>query len=172
MIFRKFFPGSRNLPSLLILLAALGLAGCAAAPQPSSTPKPPSAPKIEKAQPARKTISSYVVAGQRYHVLADAAGFTEEGLASWYGNQFHGRKTASGERFDQFALTAAHKTLPFGTMVSVRNAANGQTVVVRINDRGPFGRGHVIDLSKGAAQKIGLKSTGPVTIKAVGKSGK
>ena len=86
------------------------------------------------------------------------------GKASWYGPGFHGRRTASGERFNQHALTAAHKTLPLGTHVMVRNLANDETVIVKINDRGPFVRGRVIDLSKAAAQAIKLAGTGPVEI--------
>jgi rare lipoprotein A len=77
-------------------------------------------------------------------------------MASWYGPGFHGRKTASGERFNTGALTAAHKTLPFGTRVRVVNVHTGRSVVVRINDRGPFIRGRVIDLSKAAARAIGM----------------
>lgn len=82
------------------------------------------------------------------------------GMASWYGPGFHGRRTANGERFNQYALTAAHKSLPFGTKVKVTNLRNGQSVVVRINDRGPYAHGRVIDLSKGAAQAIGVHSSG------------
>ncbi|WP_427968444.1 septal ring lytic transglycosylase RlpA family protein [Altererythrobacter sp.] len=78
------------------------------------------------------------------------------GMASYYGRKFHGRRTASGERFDMNALTAAHRTLPFGSLVRVTNPRNGRSVVVRINDRGPFARGRMIDLSRAAAEQIGL----------------
>ncbi|MBX3611189.1 MAG: septal ring lytic transglycosylase RlpA family protein [Hydrogenophaga sp.] len=90
----------------------------------------------------------------------------ERGLASWYGAQHHGKRTASGEPFDMRALTAAHKTLPFGTRVRVLNPANGASVVVRINDRGPFTPGRVIDLSRAAAERIGLIRAGvaPVVV--------
>lgn len=90
----------------------------------------------------------------------------ERGLASWYGERFHGRRTASGEPFDMHALTAAHKTLPFGTQVRVRHATTGQEVLVRINDRGPHVRGRIIDLSRAAAAAIGLVHTGvaPVVV--------
>lgn len=84
----------------------------------------------------------------------------QAGLASWYGEQFHGRKTASGERFDSMDMTAAHKTLPFGTRVCVRSSVTGKSVVVRINDRGPFAPGRVIDLSKAAAQELGMLGLG------------
>lgn len=161
---------------LICLMAAIGLTGCGAkATRPEDKPGPPQsnvhfeAAEEAMVQPIRETASSYVVGGRRYHVLADPAGFTEEGLGAWYGKRFQGRKTSSGEKFDMRKLTAAHKTLPFGTMVEVRNLANNRTVVVRVNDRGPFSQGHIIDLSKGAAEKIGLLSTGPVTIRVVSK---
>ena len=85
---------------------------------------------------------------------------TISGAASWYGPQFHGRQTANGEIFDMDALTAAHPSLPFGTQVRVINEANGRSVVVRINDRGPFTGGREIDLSRSAAQQIGLLASG------------
>lgn len=88
----------------------------------------------------------------------------QRGIASWYGPGFHGRKTASGERFDMGELTAAHKTLPFGTRVLVHNPRNGKEVVVRINDRGPYVAGRVIDLSKAAAAALGFKGRGHETV--------
>jgi rare lipoprotein A len=93
------------------------------------------------------------------------------GMASWYGPGFHGRKTASGERFNQNALTAAHRSLPFGTKVRVTNVNNGRSVIVRINDRGPFHGNRIIDLSKGAARAIGVMSSGvaPVRIQILGR---
>lgn len=93
-------------------------------------------------------------------------GSTITGKASWYGGKFHGRKTASGERFDKRALTAAHRTLPFGTKVRVTNLGNDKSVVVRITDRGPFGRRErIIDLSEAAAEVIGMKRAGVVRIR-------
>ncbi|KLE33574.1 septal ring lytic transglycosylase RlpA family protein [Aurantiacibacter gangjinensis] len=86
------------------------------------------------------------------------------GMASYYGRRFHGRPTANGERFDMHAMTAAHRTLPFGSMVRVTNTRNGQSVVVRINDRGPFIRGRTIDLSRGAAEQIGMVSAGHASV--------
>lgn len=87
------------------------------------------------------------------------------GVASYYGRRFHGRLTANGERFDMYAMTAAHKTLPFGTLVRVTNPANGRTVTVRINDRGPFIAGREIDLSRGAAEQIGMIASGHARVK-------
>lgn len=90
--------------------------------------------------------------------------YFETGIASWYGAQFHGRKTANGELFDKNGLTAAHKTLPFNTMVLVRNVANGREVLVRINDRGPFAKGRIIDLSEAGARELGMIGTGTAQV--------
>jgi len=97
----------------------------------------------------------------------------ERGGASWYGIQFHQRKTANGERFDMMAMTAAHKTLPFNTRVCVRSLVNGSEVLVRINDRGPYAQGRVIDLSRAAADRIGLTGLGikQVALSVVGPAG-
>ena len=92
-------------------------------------------------------------------------GFTQVGKASWYGDKEHNRKTANGERFDKNAYTAAHKTLPFGTVVRVTNLENGRDVVVRINDRGPFIRGRIIDLSYGSAKSVDLIRMGVAKVK-------
>lgn len=88
----------------------------------------------------------------------------QNGMASWYGPGFHGKRTASGERFDTNEMTAAHRTLPFGTKVRVVNKRNGKSVVVRINDRGPYAHGRVIDLSKASAQALGISGVGAVEI--------
>lgn len=95
----------------------------------------------------------------------------QRGIASWYGGSFHGQLCANGERFNQYAMTAAHRTLPFGTRVRVTNRNNGQSVIVRINDRGPFVRGRIIDLSVGAAQQIGMYGSGvaPVEVEVLGR---
>ena len=97
------------------------------------------------------------------------SGFEQEGMASWYGLEYHGRITASGERFNQNAMTAAHKELPFGTVVRVTNQLNGRDIVVRINDRGPFIPGRIIDLSRKAARKLDMIEPGvvPVTIRVL-----
>ena len=90
---------------------------------------------------------------------------TLQGTASYYGGKFHGRKTASGERFNQEAMTAAHKSLPLGTKVRVTNLRNGEVVEVKINDRGPYIKGRIIDLSKGAAREIGMIKAGTAKVK-------
>lgn len=95
--------------------------------------------------------------------------FLQEGLAVWYGPGFHGRRTASGERYDMYALTAAHPSLPFGTRVRVTNLKNGKSVVVRINDRGPFGGRYIIDLSYAAAKTLGALSATRVRVEVVGE---
>lgn len=95
----------------------------------------------------------------------ESAAPAETGIASWYGRAFHGRRTANGERFDMHAMTAAHKTLPFDSLVLVRNPANERQVVVRINDRGPFRRGRIIDLSQAAARALGIAGLAPVELR-------
>lgn len=116
----------------------------------------------------------YTVNGHRYDPLSSPAGFREEGLASWYGRDFHGKKTSNGETYDMHAMTGAHKTLPMGTYVKVVHQENGREAVVRINDRGPFVSSRIIDLSFAAAKHLGLvgPGTGPVHIEAIGPNQK
>lgn len=99
-------------------------------------------------------MKSYEVFGKKYNVLTSSEGFRETGLASWYGKKFHGRKTSNGERYDMFKLTAAHKNLPLPSYVRVTNLGNGKSVIVRVNDRGPFHGSRVIDLSYAAAARL------------------
>jgi rare lipoprotein A len=116
------------------------------------------------------TERPYEVNGERFDPLRSAEGYVEEGTASWYGGEFHGRKTSNGEIYDMHTPTAAHKTLPMNVYVRVTNLANGRQGVVRINDRGPFVSGRVIDLSYAAAQQLGVvgPGTAPVRIEALG----
>lgn len=95
-------------------------------------------------------------------------GYRAEGTASYYGKAHHGKRTASGERFNQNALTAAHRTLPFGPRVKVTNLDSGRSVVVRINDRGPFGRGRIIDVSKAAAEQLNMLRSGTAPVRLEG----
>lgn len=112
----------------------------------------------------------YSVAGRRYEPLSSHEGFVQEGIASSYGRDFHGRKTSSGEPFDMNAMTAAHKTLPLGVYVKVQHKRSGREIVVRINDRGPFVRERIIDLSEGAARRLEMIQEGvaPVKVTALG----
>lgn len=118
----------------------------------------------------RRGQKPYTINGERYEPLASHEGFVQSGIASWYGSDFHGKTTSNGETYDMHAMTAAHKTLPLGVYVKVRNRDNGRETVVRINDRGPFVAGRVIDLSYSAAKDIGIVGSGtaPVRIEALG----
>ena len=111
--------------------------------------------------------SPYTVFGKRYYPIQSAEGYREIGEASWYGKKFHGRKTSSGEVYDMYKMTAAHKTLPLPTYVRVRRIDTDETVVVRVNDRGPFLKGRIIDLSYVAARKIGLVKLGKAEVEVV-----
>lgn len=112
---------------------------------------------------------SYVVNGKQYFTLPSARDFVQRGIASWYGAKFHGRRTSSGETYNMHKMTAAHKTLPLPTYVSVRNLATGREIVVRVNDRGPFHGGRILDLSYAAATKLGIarRGTGSVEVRAL-----
>lgn len=112
--------------------------------------------------------SPYEVLGKTYVVREDAGGYVERGTASYYGNKFHGRLTSNKEVYDMYAFTAAHKTLPLPSFALVTNVDNGQSVVVRVNDRGPFHDGRVIDLSYAAAVKLGITPRGPATSRCAG----
>jgi rare lipoprotein A len=141
------------------LLTLLILSGCASSVRyaaDSSTVKPVETRVESKSQPQPQPGPGPAPARAR-------ESFT--GVASYYGPGFQGKKTASGERFDMHAMTAAHKTLPFGTMLRVTSLDNGKSVTVRVNDRGPFTRGRVLDLSKGAAQTIGMIQTGTAKVR-------
>jgi len=111
-------------------------------------------------------IRQLVFAGTMLLALSSCARkITETGKGSYYADKFEGRPTASGEKFDQDKMTAAHRTLPFGTKVTVTNVANGRSVTVTVNDRGPFAAGRVIDVSKKAARKLGMVEAGVATVK-------
>lgn len=125
------------LPLIILLLAGCSSTGPAATPPPS-----------RQAEPEQR-----------------ATGYRAEGQASYYGTRHHGMRTANGERFDQHALTAAHRTLPFGTRVKVTHLANGRSVTVRINDRGPVSRQRLIDLSRAAAEQLGMLRQGVATVR-------
>ncbi len=125
----------------------------------------------KKVSKQKKCSYKYRVNGKTYCVLKNHQGYVETGIASWYGPGFHGQRTASGEIYNMYKLTAAHRTLPLGTYVKVINLENGKTVVVKVNDRGPFVSGRIIDLSYAAAKQIGMlrKGTARVRLIALGK---
>lgn len=129
--------------------------------------KPPSKKVIILPKKIDPSFRPYVINGQRYYPLPDSEGFVQFGKASWYGKKFHGRPTASGERYDMYKKSAAHKTLPLGTHVKVVNLSNKRYAILRINDRGPFVKGRIIDLSYGAAKEIGLIGPGVADVKIV-----
>ncbi len=139
--------------TFLLALAACGKGGT---PSPRRTTAPP--------PPGKVGSKPYKIDGKTYYPLSSSDGFWEEGLASWYGKDFHGKPTACGEIYDMHAMTAAHKTLPLGTMVRVTNLENGRQCEVRVNDRGPFVRDRVIDMSYQGAKVLDM--LGPGVVKA------
>ncbi|MDL5030291.1 septal ring lytic transglycosylase RlpA family protein [Pelomonas sp. APW6] len=135
---------------------------------------PPNLGQVPDAEPRLEPIRKggpnkpYEVAGQRYEPLTDDSPLTERGLASWYGRKFHGRPTSSGELYNMYAMTAAHATMPIPSYARVRNPANGREVIVRINDRGPFHPGRIVDLSYTAALKLDvLRGVTPVEVERI-----
>jgi rare lipoprotein A len=163
---------------LLMALALLVLVGCTTpslrGPEPRDGP-PAHAPvdlarlpdPVVRDEPksARGNPRSYTVRGKTYRVMDTATGYRASGLASWYGSKFHGRQTSSGEPFDMFALTAAHRSLPLPTFVRVTNLQNGRTTIVRVNDRGPFHADRLIDLSYAGAVKLGFTKNGTARVR-------
>lgn len=172
---------SRRWRAVCAIAGSLALGGCAAlgSGEPADGPGAEIDPgSIESARPRAEPKSrygnpeSYVVHGRRYHVRETATGYVAEGTASWYGSKFHGRRTSSGETYDMYALTAAHRSLPLPTYVRVTNLDNGKSLVVRVNDRGPFHDDRLIDLSYAAAVKLGFADSGtaPVRVRALGSN--
>ena len=166
---------------LLGLLISLVLAGCSSnveqadgPPEPIPVPSKPgqvgvpseaeieqipdAVPRVERPNPANQR--TYKVLGKTYYPLDSSEDFVQRGGASWYGRKFHGRRTANGERYNMYAMTAAHKRLPLPTYVRVRNLENDRSIVVRVNDRGPFHGNRIIDLSYTAARKLGMVKKG------------
>jgi rare lipoprotein A len=129
------------------------------APPPSGNDLADAIPRVEP-RSRYGNPPFYVVAGHRYAVLPSSDGYVERGVASWYGTEFHGLKTSTGEPYDMFAMTAAHKTLPLPCYARVTNLSNGRSAVVRINDRGPFVATRIIDLSYSAARKLDMIRSG------------
>lgn len=168
----------------VLLLSLLVLQGCSLLRRgPETTPKPPAGvPKpprdlasipdaVPRAEPRSRygNPETYEVFGKKYRVMKSARGHVERGLASWYGPGFHAERTSSGEPYNMYSMTAAHKTLPIPSYVRVTHLGNGRSVVVRVNDRGPFVGNRIIDLSYTAAYKLGMigSGTAPVEIRVL-----
>jgi rare lipoprotein A len=172
-----------------LLLAALALGGCGVlrlpgmgsgevAPPPPPTPvavapKPPTPPPrpvpdaVPRVEPIRQSAPNvpYEIRGESYEPAASDVPVVETGIASWYGRPFHGRRTANGEVYDMHAMTAAHRTMPLPSYAKVRNVANGREIVVRVNDRGPFKRDRIIDLSRAAAKRLRISGVARVEVR-------
>ncbi len=165
-----------RVPFCLILYLSVSACGTSIEHEHDSAPTDPvdvslvpdAVPRIEP-RSRYGNPKSYVVNGKRYYVMRDNTGFSERGIASWYGKKFHGRRTSSGETYNMYAMTAAHKSLPLPTYVEVKNLRNQRKVVVKVNDRGPFHANRIIDLSYTAATKLGIikEGTGFVEVRAI-----
>lgn len=156
---------------LIPVSAVLALAACTMIGSPELQPRGPDDfpdPVPRKELPSRSgNMAVYEQNGRTYRVLDTSYGYDERGLASWYGEAFHGRPTSSGEPFDMYALSAAHRTLPIPSWARVTNLATGETVVVRVNDRGPFADPdrRIIDVSYAAAVRLGMVGTGTASVR-------
>jgi rare lipoprotein A len=163
--------GARELAALP---AALLIGGCTMVGSAPTIVPPAASPSaiadvVPRDEPPSETgnMPEYQANGRTYRVRDSSYGYDERGLASWYGKDFNGRRTSSGEVFDMYALTAAHRTLPIPTYVKVTNLANGRSVIVRVNDRGPFSRtrDRIIDLSYAAAVKLDMARDGTANVR-------
>lgn len=161
----------------LLVGAGLIVSGCSSLPlgqhfakQAAYTPAPTAAPPVTE---KRKIGNPYQIMGKWYTPLQSSEGYREKGIASWYGDEFHRKKTANGETYNMYAMTAAHTTLPLPTWVRVTNLENGRNIMVRVNDRGPFVRGRLIDMSFAGAQALGFaeQGTAPVLVEAMPTDG-
>lgn len=163
----------------LLIVVAVALSGCGGGgivskPRPDwGSEGPPDA--VPKTEPLSRygNPRSYIVFGKRYEVLDSSAGYAERGIASWYGKDFHGKRTSGGDTYNMYAMTAAHKSLPLPTYVRVTNLRNNRSAVLRVNDRGPFHGNRIIDLSYAAAYKLDLvrNGTGLVEVVALNPDG-
>ena len=166
----------------LTALLVLQLTGCSSTASKGggdyAPPEPRDISGITDAVPRDEPYSrygnpeSYVVFGKRYYTRPDSKGYREQGIASWYGSKFHGRRTSSGEVYDLYKMTAAHKSLPLPTYARVTNLRNGRSIIVKVNDRGPFHNNRIIDLSYVAAARLGILEygTGLVEVEAIDTS--
>lgn len=151
-----YFEIPKKLIAITVILFLTGCTTAAAAKYPASSNSRKSG-----------TQKPYKIDGKWYRPIESSHGFEEKGIASWYGKGFHGKKTSNGETYNMRAMTAAHKTLPMNTYVKVTRLDNGRSAIVRINDRGPFVSGRVIDLSYSAAKEIGMDTEGTAKVRVV-----
>ena len=173
---------ARALALPLCVVLAAGLTACFSAPpraeRPSTTPvppppteRPPSVEAVPDMVPRNEPRSRYGnppfydVMGKRYFVLSSSVGYIERGVASWYGPGFHKVRTSTGELYDMYGMTAAHKTLPLPAYVRVTNLQNGRSIVVRVNDRGPYAHERIIDVSEAAGKQLGLVDRGVARVR-------
>lgn len=151
---------------LVVLLCAV--MGCSSTVPRRSVPTPSGTADVSRSSSGKQSVPTarpYTVLGRTYHPVASAHGFTETGVASWYGRDFHGRPTACGERYDMYGISAAHKLLPMHTRLRVTNLDNGRQLTVRVNDRGPFVNSRILDLSYGAARELGMVEAGTARVR-------
>lgn len=159
------------LVAVLLVMAQLSLTGCGTMnPLPQHVYSTPPSERRGGVSPDAKT-KPYTVLGKTYYPLQSADGYDEVGLASWYGADFHGKKTANGQTYDMYGVSAAHKTLPLGSKVEVTNLDNNRSVVLTINDRGPFVNERILDLSYGAARKLGTVECGVARVRVTALTG-
>lgn len=164
-----FFNRQRNVSACLVIFSLL-LTSCGGIKDSAPLNYTKKWHEIPDAIPVSVTPSkygnpdSYEVFGKTYYVKDSADGFKQKGIASWYGNKFHGQRTSSGEKYNMYSMTAAHKTLPIPVFVEVTNHDNGRKAVVKVNDRGPFHQGRIIDLSYAAATKLGVAQKGTANV--------
>ena len=149
--------------AMIIAACMISLGGCAK--KVTSTRTAPARSRVTPRPQKPGTQKTYTVMGQTYTPVASAEDYIEAGIASWYGKKFHGRLTASGEVYDMYQLTAAHRILPMQTMVEVTNRDNGKQILVRINDRGPFVNNRILDLSYAAAKQLGVVGPGTARVR-------
>lgn len=168
MSLRAFLGRGCGLSAMMVAVVFLcvGLVGCGSRYVPGMSTPPAPSTKTPPPAPTGKggTYKPYTVLGQTYYPLGSAEGYSETGVASWYGADFHGKKTANGERYDMYQMTAAHRILPMHTRLVVRNLDNGRTAEVRVNDRGPFVNNRIIDLSYAAASVLGVVGPGTARV--------
>jgi rare lipoprotein A len=161
----SIWPVVFTLVALLMLTSCVGVSDSAPANYTKQWDEVPDAVPVAVKPSKYGNPDKYTVMGKTYYVKDSSDGFRQKGIASWYGSKFHGRRTSSGEEYSMYSMTAAHKTLPIPVYVEVTNIDNGRVGIVKVNDRGPFHEGRIIDLSYAAATRLGVAQTGTANVK-------